>query len=249
MDSINVFENLKTIQVENPADKIIRQLKQLITTGQLKPGDRLPAERILAERFGVGRSYVREAIMKLEFYGLLKTSPQSGTYVSGYSIKILDSIISDIINLHKENFTSLIEARYYMELDAVKLAAERRTDGDLKEMEAALDDYDAKVIRSHSAVDEDMIFHIKIAGATKNSVIESMMLILIPDIIRFIVEKKVCGDNRDKGSMAAHREILAAIGDKDPIAAEKAMANHLHEIMEVSKQGFANMPINNNYLI
>src|ERR1700741_5474999 len=104
MDTIDIFENLKAIQVENPADKIIRQLKQLITSGQLKPGDRLPAERVLAERFGVGRSYVREAIMKLEFYGLLKTSPQSGTYVSGYSIKILDSMIRDMRILHRDNF-------------------------------------------------------------------------------------------------------------------------------------------------
>ena len=83
------IETIKSIEVESPVDKIIGQLKQLITSGQLQPGDRLPAERILAEKFGVGRSYVREAILKLEFYGLLRTNPQSGTYVSGLSIKVL----------------------------------------------------------------------------------------------------------------------------------------------------------------
>src|SRR3954471_11755117 len=108
METIKAFENIELIQIETPVNKIISQIKNLITTGQLKPGDRLPAERVLAEKFGVGRSYVREAIMKLEIFGLLKTSPQSGTYVSGYNIKILDSLISEIINLNKDDFSALI---------------------------------------------------------------------------------------------------------------------------------------------
>jgi GntR family transcriptional repressor for pyruvate dehydrogenase complex len=97
MESSNIIETFTAIKVETPVDKIIRQLRQLISTGQLKPGDKLPAERILAERFGVGRGYVREAILKLEFYGLLKTTPQSGTYVAGLSIKILETLLGDVI--------------------------------------------------------------------------------------------------------------------------------------------------------
>ena len=81
MDTQDIFQQITTIQVESPAEKIILQIKELINSNQLKPGDRLPSERLLSEKFGVGRSYVREAILKLEFYGLLKTSPQSGTYV------------------------------------------------------------------------------------------------------------------------------------------------------------------------
>src|SRR5476651_141743 len=135
----NIIRNIQAIQVESSVDKIILQLKQLITSGQLKPGDRLPAERQLAEKLGVGRSYVREAILKLEFYGLLKTSPQSGTYVSGLSIKVLDNLISDIIKFNKDDFSALIEARYYIELDAVRLAAERRTEHDVTELRAALE--------------------------------------------------------------------------------------------------------------
>src|SRR5690606_24509915 len=126
-----LIDTIQAIEVENPVDKIIRQLKNLIVSGQLKPGDRLPAERVLSERFAVGRSYVREAILKLEFYGLLKTNPQSGTYVSGLSIKVIDSLITDIINFNKEDFSALIEARYYLERDAIRLAAERRTEEDL----------------------------------------------------------------------------------------------------------------------
>lgn len=246
MSPNDIIGNITSIRVENPADKIIRQLKQLINSGQLKPGDRLPAERVLAERFGVGRSYVREAIMKLEFFGLLKTSPQSGTYVAGYSIKILDSIITDVINLNHEDFASLIEARYFMELSSVKLAAERRTDSDLADLEMALTDHERAVAKGNPAFEEDLIFHIKIANASKNPVIESMLLILVPDIIKNVVEKKVCGEDRSKRAVVEHKIILEAIAAGSVAGAENAMAAHLNEIMTVSKEARFR---SNDYLI
>ena len=80
---MEVLNNFKEIQVVSPSDKIIEQIRELISSGQIKPGDKLPPERKLSEKFGVGRSYVRNAIRKLEFYGIVKTLPQSGTVVSG----------------------------------------------------------------------------------------------------------------------------------------------------------------------
>ncbi|MBK0382359.1 FadR family transcriptional regulator [Pedobacter sp. SD-b] len=242
----SLIDNFTSIQVETPVDKIIGQLKQLINSGQLKPGDRLPAERVLSEKFGVGRSYIREAILKLEFYGLLKTNPQSGTYVAGLSINVIDSIISDIINYNKDDFNALIEARYHLELSAVKLAAERRSEEDLKEIKNALSEYEYKVQKGNrDAVEEDMLFHIKIAKASKNSVIESMILILIPDLIKNIVDNKICGENREKTAILEHKAILAAIEKQDVALAENAMAKHLNEIWQISKAGFATKKIIN----
>ena len=236
MDTADIIQSIKSIEVESPTDKIIQQLKQLITTGQLKPGDRLPAERVLAERLGVGRSYVREAIRKLEFFGLLKTSPQSGTYVSGYSIKMIEGVLTDIINFNKDDFSALIEARYYMEINAARLAAMRRTDEDLALLRAAVADYDNKVNSKQEAVQEDMFIHLRIANATKNSVFESMLLMLLPDIIRNIIDQKICGDNRGVQAMAEHHEILQAIADQDADAAGTAMAAHLDDILRISRE-------------
>lgn len=233
MEIIKAFENIETIHIETPVEKIINQIKNLITTGQLKPGDRLPAERILAEKFGVGRGYVREAILKLEFYGLLKTLPQSGTFVSGFSLKILDSIFRDIINFNKGDFASLIEGRYYMEITSAQLAAERRTGKDIEEIKDALDEYDNKTANEQSVVQEDMLFHIKIAAATKNTVIESMLIILIPDIIKVIIEKNICHAERNKLAVKEHHKVLDVIIAKDPIGAGKAMAKHLSHIMNI----------------
>ena len=78
----DVLSNFTEIEVEKPVDKIIRQIRELISSGQLRPGDKLPSERQLSERFGLGRTNVRDAIHKLEFYGILKTLPQSGTFVA-----------------------------------------------------------------------------------------------------------------------------------------------------------------------
>jgi len=235
----SLIENITAIQLESPVDKIIGQLKQLIISGQLKPGDRLPAERVLSERFGLGRSYIREAILKLEFYGLLKTNPQSGTYVAGLSINVIDNIISDIIKFNKDDFNALIEARYHLELSAIKLAAERRSEEDLVNIKQAMEEYEQKIAVGGNAIEEDMVFHIKIAKATKNSVIESMILILVPDLIKNIVENKICGENRSKMAIAEHRNIYAAIEMQDTAKAEEAMANHLDEIWQISKAGFA----------
>jgi GntR family transcriptional repressor for pyruvate dehydrogenase complex len=240
------IETIKSIEVESPVDKIIGQLKHLITSGQLQPGDKLPAERLLAEKFGVGRSFVREAILKLEFYGLIRTTPQSGTYVSGLSIKVLDNIITDIIKFNKDDFNSLLEARYYLELDAAKLAAERRTEHDLIKLKEALMDYENKTNNNLDAVEEDMLFHMAIAKASKNSVIESMILILIPDLIKNIVENKICGDNRSKLAIAEHRNILAAIESQDIDAAENAVAAHLNDMFQISKAGFSAQNIIND---
>jgi GntR family transcriptional regulator, transcriptional repressor for pyruvate dehydrogenase complex len=235
MEKSTIIETIKAIEVESPVDIIIRQLKQLITDGHLKPGDRLPAERVLAEKLGVGRTYVRDAIRKLEFYGMLKTSPQSGTYVSAYSIKMLEGVLNDVINFNKDDFAALIEARYYMEINAARLAAMRRTDEDLAILESAVADYDAKTKARENAVQEDMFFHLKIANAAKNSVFESMLLMLLPDIIRNIIEQKICGDNRGMQAMMEHHEILTAIADKDPDAAGIAMAAHLDDILQISR--------------
>ncbi len=235
MTPIKAFEKIETIKIENPVDKIIRQLKMLITTGQLKPGDKLPAERLLAERFGIGRGYIREAILKLEFYGLLKTSPQSGTYVSGFSLKILDSIFTDIINFNKNDFAAMIEARYFLEIDSARLAAERRTETDIQQMKEALSDFDVKINLGLFAVEEDMLFHIKMAVATKNSVIESMIMILIPDLIKIknIVDKDICRERTI--TLQQHHKILEAIIKKDADGAGNAMAEHLSEMMSIRK--------------
>jgi GntR family transcriptional repressor for pyruvate dehydrogenase complex len=149
---------------------------------------------------------------------------------------MIEGVLTDIINFNKDDFSALIEARYYMEINAARLAAMRRTGEDLALIRSAVEDYDLKVNNKQDAIQEDMFIHLRIANATKNSVFESMLLMLLPDIIRNIVEKKICGDNRGLRAMAEHHEILQAIADQDADAAGAAMAAHLDDIFRISKE-------------
>lgn len=229
-----MLNNFREIAVETPVDKIIKQIRDLISTGHIKPGDRLPSERKLADRFGVGRTYVRDAIAKLEFYGILKTMPQSGTVVAGIGITALEGLITDVLQLENDDFASLVETRVLLEIQAAKLAAERRTVDDIITIQKALDAYGEKVKNGQAAVEEDLMFHLKIAEASKNNVLKSLMMIITPDIVYSYTELEICKDGRFYQAMEEHKIILQHILDKNPALAAKAMEEHLKDVTEYS---------------
>lgn len=233
---IDLLNNFKEIVIEKPVDKIINQIKKLISSGQLKPGDKLPSERMLSERFGIGRTNVRDAIRKLEFYGILKTLPQSGTIVAGFGIRALEGMITDVLELEGTDFHSLVETRFLLECNSAKFAAVRRTDEDIAALESSLLSYKEAVLDGSEAVEEDVMFHLKIAEAGKNSVLKSLMLIITPDILSYFKQHDVCGDGRSVRAIAEHELIIAKIKDKDVKGVEEAMREHLQDLMDFSKK-------------
>ena len=234
MAELDLLDNFQAIRIESPVDKIIRQIRELITSGQLSPGDKLPPERKLAERLGVGRSNVRDAIKKLEFYGILKTLPQSGTIVAGMGITALEGLISDVLKIENSDFASLVETRVLLETESAKLAALRRTDQDIKDIKEALEAYSNKVKANEQAVEEDLMFHLKIAEASKNAVLKSLMLIITPDIINNFIQLEVCKDDRISTALGEHEVILKHIIAKEPEKAAEAMRIHLKDVSEYS---------------
>lgn len=229
-----MLENFNEIKVDNPADKIIRQIRSLITSGQLNPGDKLPPERKLADAFGVGRSHVRDAIRKLEFYGILKTLPQSGTFIAGLGINALEGLISDVLEIEEADFHSLVETRVLLEIEAAGKAAERRTADDIISLTKALEAYEDKINKGLPSVEEDLLFHIKIAEASKNNVLKSLMLIITPDIVKNYVQLKVCNENKNLKTIEEHKNILQCIIDKDVAKAQKYMKEHLNDVLAYS---------------
>ena len=229
-----MLDNFSEIKVDNPADKIIRQIRSLITSGQLKPGDKLPPERKLAEAFGVGRTPVRDAIRKLEFYGIVKTQPQSGTVVAGLGITALEGLITDVLEIEEADFASLVETRVLLEIEGAVKAAERRTPDDIIAIRKALEAYEEKIEKEETAVEEDLLFHLKIAEASKNKVLKSLMLIITPDIVKSYVDLKVCSDNTNEITVEQHRNILQYIIDQDIENVKLEMRKHLKEVLNFS---------------
>ena len=230
-----MLENFSEIKVESPVDVIIRQVRALITSGQLAPGDKLPAERKMAEKLGVSRGHVRDALQKLEFYGILRTLPQSGTVVAGMGIAALEGLITDVLQLEESDFGSLVETRVMLEVQCVKLAAERRTAEDLVQIEMALGAYEDKIRAGQSAVEEDLLFHLSLADASKNGVLKSLLMIITPDIISSYVRYRVCDDRTEMRAHYEHEEILRHIRNQDATAVAEAMRRHLNDVYQFSR--------------
>ena len=229
--STEIFKNLSEIKVEKLSDKIIEQIKNLISSGKLKAGDRLPSERKLSETFNVGRMHVRDAIQKLEFYGIVKTLPQSGTVVAGLGVVALEGIITDILELNDTDFHGMTETRIILETNAVELAAERATDSDLEKIEVALNAFGEKVHNGETGIEEDLIFHLKIAEATHNSVLNSLQLLILPDVIRFNKNLQICSDGRFKEAFIEHKIVFDHIINKRGKEAGEAMRHHLRDLL------------------
>lgn len=235
MSDFDLLENFQQIDIETPLDKIIRQIRELIISGKLKPGDRLPPERKLAEKLGVGRTNLRSAIQKLEFYGILKTRPQSGTIVAGIGTIALEGLISDVLKMEDTDFGSLIETRVILETEAAKLAAIRRSEENIAEIKKAMLAFEEKVQKGLRAIEEDFIFHLKIAEASQNAVLKSLMLIITPDIINEFNKLDICKDGRDKQAVKEHRLILENIIEQRPEEAASAMQIHLKDVYGYSQ--------------
>lgn len=227
--------NLEILSIsDNPQvqNAVIEKIRYLINYKNLEPNDKLPSERMLSEKFGVSRGVVRNAIQVLEFYGLLKSIPQSGTFVGNAGAIAMNGIIDDILQLEEPDFKSLVETRILLELKTVKLASLRRTEADLERIEKALNDYKKKVLNNENAVQEDLLFHLAIARASKNSTINTFMLSITPEIITNFAKYHVCDENQAFLSIQEHTDIFEAIKNQDPTLARGKMKIHFKTLYQ-----------------
>ncbi len=221
-----VLDSLSAIRVDRPSDLILRQLRDLIATGAMKPGDRLPGERELAQQFGVGRSHVRAALRRLEFFGILNTLPQSGTIVARLGVAALESLIGSVIALDRDDFAALAETRFLLEVAAARYAALRSARSDLKRIRAAEEAFRVRATSGDPALQEDLALHLAIAQASHNAVLASLIGLIAPDVLRLNGEHNTCSRPRLAEVLREHRAVVGAIESRDPDAAERAMAWH-----------------------
>lgn len=217
---------------ESPVDIVISKFKEQLNSGVLKPGDKLPSERKLESEFGLGRSYIREALHKLEFYGIVKTLPQSGTVIVGLDINTLDRLISDVLNIQSYDFLSLVEVRILLEVNAIRQCAERRTDEDLAKLEYAHSQY-LKFYETEERVSHDFAFHRAIAEGSHNPVVKAMLMIVIPDIMAVYQRERIC--DTDITITQEHQKMLDAIKASDGDEAAKVMSEHLQGVLNFAK--------------
>ncbi len=230
--NLDVLSKNESQEINSKVKKIISQIGELINLKHLEPGDKLPAERILAEKFEVSRRTVRVAILKLESYGILISMPQSGTFVANIGTIAMNGMIEDILTMGLPNFRSLVETRILLELKLVRLATLRRTDQDLVKIKRALDAHEAKLLSGEDAVQEDLLFHLAIAKASGNVTMNEIMIGIAPQIIVDFKKYHKDYDTLDELRIKEHTEIYEAIKNQDPQLAKNKMKEHFKLLYE-----------------
>ena len=216
-----------------PVKLVIEHIKKQIAERQILPGERLPSERKLSELLKVSRSHVREALQKMELYGIVKTYPQSGTVVSEFSKDQLDTMITDALKISKYDFSSLVYVRVLLEIEVCKLCASNRTEEDLENIEKTLIELEEK-FDTELRVEKDFAFHQAIAQGGHNPVISSLLLIITPDILKYYQKYKVCAVPQ-KTVHAEHREMLQKIKNKDKDGMKELVLRHLSNLIDFAK--------------
>lgn len=206
-------------------ETVLKYIKEQLYSGRLLPGERLPAERRLAEQLGVGRAHVRAAFQKLEFYGIVQTFPQSGTVVARETMQVLERMITDALQIQQYDFASLVHVRELLEAEAVRLCARNRTDEDLAAIEQALGECEERFY-TDERVSRDFAYHQALARGAHNPVIASLLLIITPDVLRYYQRYRMCAVPSEEVCFE-HRELLRLVRARDEEAAARMLIRHL----------------------
>lgn len=210
--------------------RIVEQIVDLIKKGKLLPGDKLPIENELTKKFGTSRSSVREALSALEVLGIIGRKEGKENIIRyDISLSLLDKKLK---NLNKEKGPfELLEIRVIVEPESAGLAAERRTEKDLKKIKNTIINIKDPYKDLHSHIILCSRFHLEIARASHNSIILSIMDLLKNGMQGKVwenLEKKILKSKKDFAKhYQEHQDIFYAIKDKNINLTKKRMVNHL----------------------
>jgi DNA-binding FadR family transcriptional regulator len=218
-------------KVLRPRQQVEEALRKAVLDGQLKTGERLPAETELARQFSVSRPTIREALSALETQGLIRKVPGAGggSFVQAVDHRALGQVMQEsmhnLLRLGSVDVDEVAMVRQYLEVPSVMLAALNRSDEDLKELRGILEE------QKHRTVDDPMIseldaqFHITIARMSGNRILASLVYALHRESepVAYLDLSPELG----RDTFAQHQRIVKAIVDQDVETGEKAITEHL----------------------
>lgn len=210
-------------------EAVERELMLYIRRAEMVPGDRLPSERELAGRLGVSRVTLRQATVSLEVQGVLEVRHGGGIYLRALQP---DPQVSGRMLALRHRLPEVLEARETLECRLAALAAVRRDEKDLKDMDAALALMADEVEAGDLGIRGDAAFHRAVTTAARNAVLAHLMAVLAGQITESRAES-LREPGHPRKSLSAHRRILAAIRAADPKQAERAMRRHLQQVADV----------------
>lgn len=208
-------------------DFALDQLRDFIASGAVAPGERLPSERELAERLGIGRNSLREALKALETVGLVESRVGNGTYITDQAGAGIGRSIGMALAVWGGAIVEVLEARQMIEVGAAFTAAEKATDDDLCALEQELAAMDAAQDDLKRYLTADMNFHRVVARATQNAIIHRIAVELLDLLEQMLNQPAVSQLPMTAESGGTHRAVYEAIARRDANGAAAAMRDHL----------------------
>jgi GntR family transcriptional regulator, sialic acid-inducible nan operon repressor len=219
------------------SDQVLERLRELIRSGEIKPGEALPSERVLMERFGVGRPAIREALQSLHQTGLVSIAQGERTRVNAISAGTFFDQSNDIarllLNVAPANLQHLKQARAMFELGVVRLATELATKADVADLRAVVARQQAQVGGDPLAfIDADMQFHARIAAISANPIIAEASQAMLRWLFEYHTSLLHWSGKEDV-TLAEHADIVDQIEARAPDRAVAAMRAHLDRSREM----------------
>ncbi|HEX6907873.1 MAG TPA: FadR/GntR family transcriptional regulator [Terriglobales bacterium] len=224
----------KTVRSSRLYEQIVKQIEESVLKGTLKAGDQLPAERELAEQFGVSRTAVREAIKALSEKGLVESYSGRGTFITNGTSQAIRQSLGLMMRIGQtEGSTHLAEVRDILEPEIAALAAARAEEQHLASMREAVNVMDASRQNGDAFIEADLDFHLALAEAASNPLILS----LIDSIVGLLREQRMrtflTKGGAERGQYH-HKRILKAVENHDPERARQCMRAHLKQVRQDS---------------
>ncbi|MBA2894184.1 FadR/GntR family transcriptional regulator [Nonomuraea soli] len=208
-------------------DAAIDKIKQMILSGELAPGARLPKEADLAERLGLSRNSLREAVRALALINVLDVRQGDGTYVTSLEPGLLLDTLSFVLDLHRDDTViQFFEVRRILEPAATAMAAELMSDDDIAELRAILDDLPADPT-IEQLVQNDLRFHHRIARGSGNSVLCSFVESLAGPTQRARIWRGLTQEGALEKTIEQHTAIYDAIAARQPEVARSWATIHI----------------------
>lgn len=227
MSMDNVIKKVKRIPI---SQGVTEQLIDLILSGELPAGEKLPPEKKLMDNFGIGRSSLREAIKAIEALGLVEVRVPEGTFVSENLGDFFTKHLALMSKIGFDNISELIEARLTIETQVAVLAAKKATKEDIKELTTCLKEMENAT--SDSEFQKwDLNFHKTLAEMSRNSFLIQVMKIL-HEITSIWIKKVIALDKIKENAIKQHKEVLTSIKNNDEKATFNAINHHLNYVSD-----------------
>jgi GntR family transcriptional repressor for pyruvate dehydrogenase complex len=223
---------IEPIRKTRVAEQVADRIRVLILDSTFPAGQPLPGERQLAERFGVSRGSVRDALRVLETIGLLVSRHGQGTFPQELDVDRLVAPLASVLTYRHDLEDELLDVRRMFEPAVARVAATRITQEDLVDLERILDAQRRKLKTRQLAIVEDTAFHGVLARATRNRVVVSIMATL-NDLLVESRKLALKQEGRPGRSMQGHEAVVAALQRRDANAAAEAMRHHIDQIADL----------------